>query len=108
MKYRSVGAPASGGLPGLQDLKSLGVLMWRQIEDIFADNNQRRRMMPTRWRNGMRFVITGKQTALTRSNKPCEIWVGIWVDRSRYTGAKLRALRKERGCARPILKRAAA
>jgi hypothetical protein len=56
----------------------------------------------------MKFIITGRRIVLNRHNKPCEVKVGVWVDRSRYTGALCRALRKERGCGRPPRKGGAA
>jgi hypothetical protein len=100
MRSAPVDARSPLELPGLQDLKSFGALMWSQVEDFFAEGATRR-MIKARWRNGMKFLITGKQAVLNRHNKPCEVKVGIWVDRSRYTGARCRALRAERGCGRP-------
>ena len=54
-------------------------------------------------RGALRFFVTGsRQTGIDRKGKPIEVKAGIWMDGSKYTGGILRALRKERGCGRPM------
>ena len=50
----------------------------------------------------MIFIITGRHIEEYKSRKGAiktrEIKTGFWKDRSRYTGAVLRELRRVRGC----------
>ena len=54
----------------------------------------------------MIFFITGRHIEEYKSRKGViktrEIKTGFWKDRSRYTGAVLRELRRVRGCGRPL------
>ena len=53
----------------------------------------------------MNFYITGRRAEQYKSRtgeiKVREVKVGFWKDRSRYTVAVVRELRKQRGCGRP-------
>jgi hypothetical protein len=79
--------------------------MWSGVLDELAQAPIKR----TGYRCGaLRFFVTGSRPAGTdRRGKPIEIKTGTWVDRSKYPGARLRALRKERGCGRPAKARVA-
>ena len=79
--------------------------MWSGAPDELAQAPVKR----TGYRRGvLRFFVTGsRQAGVDKKGKPIEVKIGTWVDRSRYPGARLRTLRKERGCGRLVAVRAA-
>lgn len=47
------------------------------------------------------YKLVGFKTTENSGKSEHPIWIKTWYDRSKYNGAKLRALRKERGVGRP-------
>ena len=49
----------------------------------------------------MKLIITDQRLMKTKAGNDIPVKVGVWVDKSRYTGEKLREVRKTHGVGRP-------